>query len=438
MNFPVSKEIIQQAQQELHIRDLATASIRDLVALVNLLEAKTGIKYVRMEMGVPGLPSPRVAIDAEHEAMERGVSAVYPNLDGLPELKEEIARFVKLFLDVDVTPRNCVPTVGSMQGTFTTFLVANRCHRDRAKGTLFIDPGFNMNKLQARILQQPFETFDVFHYRGAKLREKLESYLSTGQFQSIIYSNPNNPTWQCFSDEELRIIGELATKYDVVVIEDLAYFGMDFRHDYSRPGVPPFVPTVAHYTDNYVLLISSSKAFSYAGQRIGMLVISSKLHEREFPDLEATFGRKLFGEAIVSSALYALSSGATHSAQCGLAALLKATNDGKYNFVAETKSYGDKARKIKEMFTQNGFHIVYDKDGDAPIADGFYFTIGYQSLDSNQLLMLMLQYGMCAITLDTTGSELKGVLRVCVSMIPDAQLPHLEERAQLLHQSQQK
>ncbi len=297
MNFPISKEIIKQAQEELNIKDLATASIRDLVALVNVLQAKTGVRYVRMEMGVPGLPSPRVAIDAEREAMERGVSAVYPNLDGLPELKAEIARFVKLFLDVDVTPRNCVPTVGSMQGTFTSFLVANRCHKDRSKGTLFIDPGFNMNKLQARILQQPFETFDVFHYRGEKLRDKLESYLKTGQFQSIIYSNPNNPTWQCFTDEELRIIGELATKYDVVVIEDLAYFGMDFRHDYSQPGIPPFVPTVAKYTDNYILLISSSKAFSYAGQRIGMLVISSKLHEREFPDLEVTFGRKRFGEA---------------------------------------------------------------------------------------------------------------------------------------------
>lgn len=437
MNFPVSKEIIRQAQEELNIKNLATASIRDLVALVNVLQAKTGLRYVRMEMGVPGLPSPRVAIDAERDAMERGVSAVYPNLDGLPELKTEIARFVKLFLDVEVTPRNCVPTVGSMQGTFTSFLVANRCHKDRTKGTLFIDPGFNMNKLQARILQQPFETFDVFHYRGAKLRDKLESYLSTGQFQSIIYSNPNNPTWQCFTAEELQIIGELATKYDVVVIEDLAYFGMDFRHDYSHPGVAPFVPTVAQYTDNYILLVSSSKAFSYAGQRIGMLIISSKLHEREFPDLEITFGRRRFGEAIVSSALYALSSGATHSAQWGLAALLKATNEGQYNFVEATKVYGEKAHRIKKMFTDNGFHIVYDKDGNDPIADGFYFTIGYGRLDSNQLLELMLQYGMCAITLDTTGSELQGVMRVCVSLIPDEQLPDLEERARMLNEAMQ-
>ncbi len=89
------------------------------------------------------------------------------------------------------------------------------------------------------------------------------------------------------------------------------------------------------------------------------------------------------------------------------------------------------------MFTGNGFHIVYDKDGDEPIADGFYFTIGYKNLDSNRLLELLLQYGMCAITLDTTGSEQKGVMRVCVSLIPDEQLPDLEQRAKLLNEHMQ-
>ena len=435
MNFPISKEIVDNAFQSLHIPQPATSSIRDLVALVNKLEKETGVQFIRMEMGVPGLPSPQVAVDAEAEAMKRGVSAVYPNLDGIPVLKSEIARFVKLFINVDVSPRNCVPTVGSTQSTFASFLVANNCHKERAKGTLFIDPGFNVNKLQVNLLQQSYETFDVFHYRGEKLREKLESYLKTGQIQSILYSNPNNPTWQCFTVEELRIIGELATKYDVVVLEDLAYFGMDFRENYSQPGVPPFFPTAANYTDNYILLISSSKAFSYAGQRVGMLVVSPNLFEREYADLEKHFGRKRFGEALISGALYGLSAGVTHSAQFGLTALLKAVNDGYYNFVEATKVYGEKTRKVKKMFTDNGFHIIYDKDGDRLIGDGFYFTVGYKNLDSNQLLQLLLQFGMCALTLDTTGSEQKGVLRICTSLVSDAQLIELEKRLQLLHRA---
>lgn len=132
---------------------------------------------------------------------------------------------------------------------------------------------------------QKYETFDVYDFRGDKLKEKLESYLEKGNISAIIYSNPNNPSWICLSDKELRIIGELATRYDVIVLEDLAYFAMDFRKDLSTPFQAPYQPSVAHYTDNYILLISGSKAFSYAGQRIGVSCISDKLYHRSYPGL---------------------------------------------------------------------------------------------------------------------------------------------------------
>ncbi len=437
MSFPISESIIQKHIDDLHIDDLGLASIRDTVAIANRLEQESNTKFVRMEMGVPGLPAPEIGINKEIEKLREGVASVYPNLDGLPELKYEASRFVKLFLDVDVMPRSCVPTVGSMQGLFASFLVANRTHNNRAKGTLFIDPGFGLNKLQCRILRQPFETFDLYEYRGAKLRDKLESYLSTGEFCTILYSNPNNPTWQCLTDEELRIIGEIANKYDVIVIEDLAYFGMDFRKDYSRPGEPPYQPTVAQYTQNYILTLASSKVFSYAGQRVGILVMSDKLFESEYPDLEESFGRTRFGDAMISASLYALSAGVTHSAQWGLAAMLKAANDGDYNFRDGVMEYGHKAEEMKKMFLDNGFHIVYDKDGDEDIADGFYFTVAYKDLDSGELIKLMLQYGMCAITLKATGSLRHEALRICVSLTPRSQFPLLKERLEMLHKSQQ-
>lgn len=68
--------------------------------------------------------------------------------------------------------------------------------------------------------------FDVYEYRGERLREALEAHLSKGNIAAMIYSNPNNPAWFCLTDEELKIIGEMANKYDVIVIEDLSYFAM--------------------------------------------------------------------------------------------------------------------------------------------------------------------------------------------------------------------
>ena len=258
-------------------------------------------------------------------------------------------------------------------------------------------------------------------------REKLESYLSKGNISAIVYSNPNNPSWICLKEEELRIIGELATQYDVIVLEDLAYFAMDFRQDLSKPFQAPYQPSVAHYTDYYVLLISGSKAFSYAGQRIGVSCISNKLYHRAYPGLTQRYGGGTFGTVFIHRVLYALSSGTSHSAQYALAAMLKAANEGQYNFLDEVKVYGERARRLKEIFLRHGFHLVYDNDLGDPVADGFYFTIGYPGMSSGELARELMYYGVSAISLVTTGSHQEG-LRACTSFIQDHQYDQLDER----------
>jgi aspartate/methionine/tyrosine aminotransferase len=402
------------------------------VRLVNQIESDTNVKFVRMEMGVPGLPPPQIGTDAEIEALKNGVAAVYPNIEGIKSLKDETSRFIKLFLDTDIKPEGCIPTVGSMMGAMVSFLVANR--NDKTKeGTLFLDPGFPVQKQQVKMLGHNYHSFDVYNYRGKKLKAKLESFLVSGKISSILFSNPNNPSWICFNDEELAIIGELSRKYDVIVIEDLAYFGMDFRKDYSQPGVPPFQPTIAKYVDDYILLISSSKIFSYAGQRIGMMAVSDHLFTREYPDLLRYYSSSNFGRSIVYGALYGLSSGVTHSAQFGLAALMKAVNDGKYKYRNDVLEYGMKAVIIKKMFLTSGFQIVYDTDLDEPIADGFYFTISYPGMSGEQLINELLYYGISMISLIIAGSERHEGLRACVSLVPREQFGDLEERLKRFH-----
>ncbi|MBT4967936.1 MAG: pyridoxal phosphate-dependent aminotransferase, partial [Bacteroidetes bacterium] len=384
-NTPINYQIVKQKIEESGVQNIGKASIRELLKVVSQIEKETGEKFIRMEMGVPGLPPAKIGVEAEIEALRKGVASLYPNIEGIPELKAEIVRFVKLFLNIDVDPSGCIPTVGSMLGGFASFMTLGRLYEGKDT-TLFIDPGFPVQKQQHHVLGQKYESFDVYNYRGEKLREKLESYLSKGNIVSIIYSNPNNPSWICFTDDELKTIAELADKYNVVVIEDLAYFGMDFRKDYSEPGVPPYQPSVSQYTDNYILLISSSKVFSYAGQRIGMLVVSDKVFNTQSADLRRYFSSDLFGRALIFGSIYALSSGTAHSPQYGLAAILKAVNEGQYKYRKDVLDYAEKAKVMKKYFLDNGFEIVYDTDIDQPIADGFYFTICYPGFSGEELV----------------------------------------------------
>ena len=426
---PIKKEIVDGLINDLGIQDFAKATIREVKQVAAKAEKASGVEFIKMEMGIPGLPAAQVGVDAQVKSLQDGIAHSYPDIQGLPELKQQASRFVKAFINVDIQPEGCVPVCGSMQGTFASFLTCSQA--DKRKDTvLFIDPGFPVQKMQLQVQGVKYETFDVYDYRGEKLRSKLESYLSKGNICAIVYSNPNNPSWICFNDDELRIIGELATRYDTIVMEDLAYFAMDFRRDLSRPFEPPYQPSVAHYTDNYILLISGSKAFSYAGERIGVTCISDKLFHRHYDDLSARYEGLPFGLVFSTRMLYALSSGTSHSAQYAMAAMLGAASDGKYNFRNEIKVYGERAHKLKEIFCRHNFHIVYDRDLDQPIADGFYFTIGYKGMTSGELARELMYYGVSAICLITTGSHQEG-LRVCTSFIEDHQYAQLEERMKL-------
>lgn len=429
---PIKEEIVQSILARLNLGDLGKATIREIVKVVDLIQEHSGEEFIRMEMGVPGLAPLKVGIDAEIEALKSGVASDYPSIEGVKELKEETSKFVKNFVNVDVQPAGCIATVGSMQGGYAVFLA--NANLDPKKDTaLFIDPGFPVQKQQYIVMNEKFTSFDVYKYRGSKLRDKLESYLSKGNINSIIYSNPNNPTWVCLTEDELKTIGELATKYDAIVVEDLAYFGMDFRKDLSTPGTPPYQPSVAHYTNNWVMLISSSKVFSYAGQRMAVAVISDYIYNRSYEQLKQRFGVDKYGIAITYRILYALSSGATHSSQYAMAAMLKAANEGTLNIVEGVREYGERAKKMKELFTRYGFNIIYDKDMDEPLADGFYFTIGYPGMKGGELIEKLLYYGISAITLSSTGSEHVDGLRACVSQVRMSQMPKLEERLKKFH-----
>ena len=413
------------------IKDLNNASIREIVGLVNNLQEKTGVKFFRMEMGVPGLNPPEIGTNAEIEALKRGVASAYPMVNGIKDLKTEASKFIKNFMGIDIDSESCIPTSGAMQGTYATFLLCSNLDKKRDTA-LFIDPGFPVQKQQFAVMGHKFASFDVYNYRGNALRYKLESYLSQGNINSIIYSNPNNPSWICFTEEELKIIGDIANKYDVIVIEDLAYFGMDFRKDLYHPGKPPYQASVANYTDNYVLLISGSKIFSYAGQRIAVTAISDKLYNRAYPNLNERFNCDKFGYTFVLRIIYSLSSGVSHSAQYALAAMFKAANENRFNFIDEVKEYEKRAIIMKKMFINNGFKIVYDKDIDLELADGFYFTISYPGLNGGELLKQLLSFGISAISLLNTGSTRDEGLRACVSQIKTEDMQELEKRLNMM------
>jgi aspartate/methionine/tyrosine aminotransferase len=431
--FPLESDFLEKllVEQEL---DLQWISIRELTRLVAELAEHADSEYLRFEFGIPGLPALRIGPEEEIKQLQENhqLPSTYPPFDGVPRLKEATANFIRQFMDIEVEPTNCIPTVGAMHGGFICQSIAGR-RIEGADTILYLDPGFPVNKLQTRFLGLKTESVDLYDLRGDDLIAALKSRFASGKIGGLLWSNPNNPSWVSLKEEELAGIGQLLTEYDVIGIEDAAYFGMDFRQDYSQPGQPPFVPTIARYTDNYLLVLSSSKIFSYAGQRVAVTVISPGLMLKRYPYLRQFHNTELLGHAFLHGGIYPTTAGVPQTPQHALAAMLEAATSGEYNFLERVKAYGVRARKMKNIFLSSGFELVYADDMGEPLADGFYFTVTRPGMTGRDLLFQMLRFGMAGIPLSTTGTSREG-LRICVSLIRDDQMNELQTRLQALDQ----
>lgn len=430
--FPLNKQLVDNICIDFGLRnahELGAASIRQLVGVVKDIERATGEEFVHMELGEPGLPAERIGIEAEHEALLNGYGAKYPVITGIPELKHWGSEFVKAFVGLDIPDECIVPTVGSMQAAFALNMTMSQLDKKRDT-VLFIDPCFPVQKQQCKVIGVRVDCFDVAQHRGEALAEELERHFKTGRIAAMLFSNPNNPSWMCLTERELEIIGQLATKYNVLVIEDLAYLNMDFR-DKKRgvPYQPPYQPSVGRYTNNCVHMISASKMFSYAGQRGAIVAMNPALAHRCFPSLGERYGNDgQFLRNFVYIVLYSLSSGVTHSVQFAMAAMFKAACQGQLHFVDNTREYERRAARIKQIMVKNGFHIVYDKDADGQeVGNGFFFTFGYKDWTGEKMLNKLIYYGVSAIALGSTGAQREG-MRGCASAIREDQYALLDER----------
>ena len=222
MNFPISQEYINRILLEQDIDDISNATIRQCAGIAEKIEEDTGEKFVHLELGIPGVEECPIGTKAQKEALDSGVASKYPPISGVKALKQSGSEFIKAFINVDIKPECVVPTVGGMQGSYNLFLECSQM--TPSKDTiLFINPGFPANYTQIKVLGIKSVSFDIYSFRAEKLRPKLEEILSQGNVSAIIYSNPNNPAWICLTESELKDIGECATKYDVIVLEDMAY-----------------------------------------------------------------------------------------------------------------------------------------------------------------------------------------------------------------------
>ena len=137
-----------------------------------------------MEMEFPDY-HPSVGVKAEIESLQKGIASLYPDINGLPALKEEASRFYQGIRQCRRSAGRMRTVTGSMQELCLPFLTCSQCDEKKTQSCLST-PGFPVQKQQLVVMGQNMK-LSMYDYRGCKLKEKLESYLKKGNISAIVH-----------------------------------------------------------------------------------------------------------------------------------------------------------------------------------------------------------------------------------------------------------
>ena len=231
-----------------------------------MTQACVQAKGLNMAQGVCDTPVPPMVLRAAAQAMEQGKN-VYSRFDGLPELRQAIAKKLAQYNGIVADPETDVTVSAGATGAFHCACLA------------LLDPGDEV------VLFEPYYQYHIsallaveavpvavkmrapdWKFSGTDIERVI-----TPRTRAIIVNSPSNPSGKVFSQQELENIAAIAQQHDLFVFTDeiYEYFLYDGRTHVSLATLPGMA-------DRTITLGGYSKTFSITGWRIGYSVASAR------------------------------------------------------------------------------------------------------------------------------------------------------------------
>ena len=225
-----------------------------------------GKQIYHLNIGQPDLKTPEAYYDAVRN-FDQGTLA-YAASPGMPELIDAIRDYYKK-LGVDLEPEDILITTGGSEALLFTCLSILDPYTEviipepyYPNYTTFVHAAGGV----IRALHTGPE--EGYHYADRRRIEKL----ITKNTRAIMITNPGNPTGVVLSNEEMRMIADIAKENDLFLISDEVY--REFCYD-DKFGVPT-MGRFGGINDNLIIIDSVSKRFSACGARVGCVITKNK------------------------------------------------------------------------------------------------------------------------------------------------------------------
>ena len=214
--------------------------------------------------GEPDFPTPDYIVNAAIDAAKLPANHRYTPTPGLPELRDAIVKKTKRDSNYEITADQVLVTNGGKQSVYQSFASV-------------LDPGDEV------LLPSPFWTTypECIKLAGGKAVEvfadESQNYLvSVAQLEKaltpktkvLLFCSPSNPTGSVYSSEQVKEIGEWASKNNLWVITDEIYEHLLYDGAKS-PSICVAVPALA---DRTIIINGVAKTYAMTGWRVGWMI----------------------------------------------------------------------------------------------------------------------------------------------------------------------
>ncbi|MEH7454560.1 pyridoxal phosphate-dependent aminotransferase [Gottfriedia acidiceleris] len=222
-----------------------------------------GIDVIGLGAGEPDFNTPVEIIEEAYSAMLKGQTKYTPS-NGLPALRKTICD--KLLKDQGLTysPGEVVVTNGAKHALYTLFqAILDPGHE------VIIPTPYWVSYPEQVILAEGVPVFiEGYEHQQFKVTpEQIEAAI-TENTKAIIINSPSNPTGMIYDEQELKAIGEICLKHDILIVSDEIYEKLVYDGA-KHVSIASLSPELKEQT---IIINGVSKSHSMTGWRIGYAV----------------------------------------------------------------------------------------------------------------------------------------------------------------------
>ena len=200
--------------------------------------------------------------NAAVSAINKGLTGGYSQNEGLPELRNEIAKKLKRDNNIEANISQIIVTVGAIEGLAAAVMATI----DPGDEVILPTPTYSTHIRQVQIASGKPVLVPLIEEKNFALDIQSIKEAITPRTKAIMYCSPNNPTGTVFTEEKLRQIAEISLENNLMVITDEAYeyFIYDDNKHFSIASIPEM-------KKNVISCFTFTKTYAMTGWRIGYL-----------------------------------------------------------------------------------------------------------------------------------------------------------------------